>query len=154
MPFRVETIPRLKICVLSFTGLIDRADLDGHFPVMLAAPGFGPEMDELVVLRPGACLSEVDFKAALVQSERLIKTSAAPPGAREKRRAIVASDVVQRTMMKMFEALVRANAPPGFQLQCFDDIETALSWIEAGQTPPLPLDRREIARCIEAKVAA
>ncbi len=114
MPFKVQTVPRLNLCLLTFQGYITQADLDGHFPAMAAAPGYGPTMDEFIVFSPSASLSGIDLEATKVQMRRLLETSPAPAAEPDtKRRAIVTPTAPQLAFMRMFQALVRGHAPRG-----------------------------------------
>jgi hypothetical protein len=71
-----------------------------------------------------------------VQMRRLLETSGPPPALPDaKRRAVVAPTSAQLAFMRMFQALVRGHAPPGFALECFADWREAVAWINEGRTP-------------------
>ncbi|HXZ66976.1 MAG TPA: hypothetical protein VEH07_00135 [Alphaproteobacteria bacterium] len=141
MVHQVTSLPQLKLNLLYFSGQLDGSDLDGTFTIA----GYDPSFDDLVVYAPDASFAGIDFDTAKDQAHRLVQ--GAPAGA-SKRRALVTANAMQGVLGRMFLGFIRSIAPSNFEIECFDNLATAVAWLAAGRTAFEPIDRSIILRAL------
>lgn len=146
MAHQLTILPQLKLNVLHFSGPLDRTDLDDMWLGLAREPGYDPAFDDLVVYAPDASFAGVDFHTAKEQAQRLVGGAAQANSS--KRRALVTANAMQGVLGRMFLGFVRSFAPANFEIECFDNLPTAMAWIEAGRTAFRPLDRAVVLRAL------
>jgi hypothetical protein len=150
LPHRLKVLPQLKLSVLRYWGIIDRVDFDEVWVALNAWPGYEPIFDELVMFSHDASFSGIDFDLAKNQADRLIARSGGESADGPKRRAMVTANHMQAVLGRMFLAIVRSSAQANFEIECFEDLEAALAWIESGKGPNRALDRRTVLGAVAA----
>ncbi|MFZ1991984.1 MAG: hypothetical protein WAW96_19690 [Alphaproteobacteria bacterium] len=141
MAHQLTILPQLKLNLLYFTGQLDRGDLDGTFTL----EGYDPSFDDLVVYAADASFAGVDFDTAKDQAQRLVQSAQAGT---TKRRALVTANAMQGVLGRMFLGFIRSIAPSSFEIECFDNLATAIAWLASGRTAFEPIDRAVVLRAL------
>ena len=138
---QLTILSQLKLNLLYFSGQLDGGDLDGNF----ALEGYDPSFDDLVVYSADASFAGVDFETAKDQAERLVQGAQVGTS---KRRALVTANAMQGVLGRMFLGFIRSIAPLNFEIECFDNLGTAIAWLASGRTAFEQIDRSMVLRAL------
>ena len=139
---QLVTLPQIKLNLIYCSGQLSGADLEGTLDLF----GYNASFDDLIVYAADASLAGIDFNSAREQASRLVQD--AQQSKDGKRRALVTANAMQGVLGRMFLGFVRSIAPINFEIECFDNLGTALAWISASRTSGPKIDRSIVLRTL------
>lgn len=142
MTHQLVSLEQIKLNLIYYSGQIDSADLDGA----LDLSSYDASFDDLIFCASDASFAGVDFNTTKEQANRIVQEA---KQARDgKRRAMVTSNSMQGVIGRMFLGFVRSIAQVSFEIECFDNLGTALAWLSAGRTFGPAIDRSLVLRTL------
>ncbi len=142
MAYQFTALPQIKLNLIYYSGQLNDADLESA----IDPSGYDTGFDDLIIYAADASFAGIDFDTAKEQAHRLV--SDARQTRQGKRRALVTANAMQGVLGRMFLGFVRSVAPANFEIECFDNLGTALAWLSAGRTVGSPLDRSIVLRTL------
>lgn len=142
MAHQLVTLGQVNLNLIYCSGQLDGTDLEST----LDLTGYDAGFDDLIIYAPDASFAGIDFNTAKEQASRLVRD--AKQGRSGKLRALVTSNAMQGVLGRMFLGFVRSMAPGNFEIECFDNLGTALAWIAAGRTSGPKIDRSIVLRTL------